>query len=396
MMMNMKKTMLRVLALLVIAAFVVAFSSVAGSATGLGVTESYRLHPDEPQSGFSDDGFRYVKYKNYVEIEGINGERTIVFPAVIDGLPVKTVDTRMAYLGDCFPERLVFEEGIEAIGNVLLHKVTALKEVVFPNTLKVIGGVGDHAAFYLAASLEEVIVPYSVSLICEGAFHPNTLLKVYKGSYAHRWAIANGHRFEVITHTPAGGDVNGDGVCDSTDARLVLQYTVEKTALDEGQIVSADVDKDGEVNSTDARLVLQHVVDKAAVAAITAPKSFDTPLIAPQTVRSVNGEIVVRFGSGVWPYEEMGYLPHVPGNTNYGLVRKYGPVSDPEGAVQWLNEQVANDYRAKGCEGGDIDYIPVLEIQTEESIIRCTNYLIYYSLACEITTDGTLTQKIMA
>ncbi len=104
----------------------------------------------------------------------------------------------------------------------------------------------------------------------------------------------------------------------------------------------------------------------------------------------------MRFGSDVWPYEEMGYLPHVSGNTNYGLVRKYGPISDPEGAVQWLNEQVANDNRAKGSEGGNIDYIPVLEIQTEQSIVRCTNCLDYYGLAYEITTDGMLTERILA
>ena len=62
--------------------------------------------------------------------------------------------------------------------------------------------------------------------------------------------------------TPIPGDVDGNRQTTSTDARLVLQYTVEKvdeTALD---LTVADVDGDGKITTTDARLILQKSVGK--------------------------------------------------------------------------------------------------------------------------------------
>jgi len=60
----------------------------------------------------------------------------------------------------------------------------------------------------------------------------------------------------------AAGDVNGDGVIDSTDARLVLQYAVGKIDAAALNTAAADVNGDNKVDSTDARLILQHAVGK--------------------------------------------------------------------------------------------------------------------------------------
>ncbi len=57
------------------------------------------------------------------------------------------------------------------------------------------------------------------------------------------------------------GDVNGNGTIDSTDARLVLQYTVGKVSALEVS-AAADVDGNGSIDSTDARLILQYTVRK--------------------------------------------------------------------------------------------------------------------------------------
>ncbi|MBE6758314.1 MAG: hypothetical protein E7552_07215 [Ruminococcaceae bacterium] len=57
------------------------------------------------------------------------------------------------------------------------------------------------------------------------------------------------------------GDVDGSGRVDSTDARLVLQYAVEKVAT-LPSLGAADVDGSGTVDSTDARLILQYAVQK--------------------------------------------------------------------------------------------------------------------------------------
>ncbi len=58
------------------------------------------------------------------------------------------------------------------------------------------------------------------------------------------------------------GDINGDGVVNTTDARLALQYAVEKITLTGSQLGLGDVDGDGIVNTTDARLILQYAVEK--------------------------------------------------------------------------------------------------------------------------------------
>lgn len=70
----------------------------------------------------------------------------------------------------------------------------------------------------------------------------------------------------VPTEPPAPpvvpGDVNEDGVVNTTDARLVLQTAVGKAELTERAAKAADVNGDGVVNTTDARLILQLAVGK--------------------------------------------------------------------------------------------------------------------------------------
>ena len=56
------------------------------------------------------------------------------------------------------------------------------------------------------------------------------------------------------------GDVNGDGSVNSSDARLILQYTVELAVFSDRMLAAADVNGDSGVNSTDARIVLQQAV----------------------------------------------------------------------------------------------------------------------------------------
>jgi len=65
-----------------------------------------------------------------------------------------------------------------------------------------------------------------------------------------------------LEFVPELGDVNGDALIDSTDARLVLQFAVRKIDPAEVDLEMADVDGNGAVNSTDARLILQYAVRK--------------------------------------------------------------------------------------------------------------------------------------
>lgn len=58
------------------------------------------------------------------------------------------------------------------------------------------------------------------------------------------------------------GDLNGDGIANSTDALIILQHTVGKITIDEKLIPFADVNDDNFVNSTDALKILQFTVGK--------------------------------------------------------------------------------------------------------------------------------------
>ncbi len=55
----------------------------------------------------------------------------------------------------------------------------------------------------------------------------------------------------------SGGDVDGDGSINSTDARLVLRYCVGAVTLNDAQVSSADINKDGTVSSADAVYMLK-------------------------------------------------------------------------------------------------------------------------------------------
>ena len=54
------------------------------------------------------------------------------------------------------------------------------------------------------------------------------------------------------------GDVNGSGIVDSTDARMVLQHEVGLFTLTPSEKTAADVNGDTNIDSTDARMILQY------------------------------------------------------------------------------------------------------------------------------------------
>lgn len=58
------------------------------------------------------------------------------------------------------------------------------------------------------------------------------------------------------------GDVNSDGAVNTTDARLVLQYAVNKIGEEDLDLSVADVNESATVDTTDARLILQKAVGK--------------------------------------------------------------------------------------------------------------------------------------
>ena len=53
------------------------------------------------------------------------------------------------------------------------------------------------------------------------------------------------------------GDINNDGVIDTTDSQLVMKYALGSATPSVLQREAADVNMDGQVDTTDARLILQ-------------------------------------------------------------------------------------------------------------------------------------------
>ncbi len=117
-------------------------------------------------------------------------------------------------------------------------------------------------AFGSGGELRELVIPESVTELDDEALilAEELTIRCTPGSVAHAYAVKEGIPFVLLIEMP--GDVDSNGAVDTTDARLTLQYAVEKCALDEKQFATADVNGDGVVNTTDARLILQYAVEK--------------------------------------------------------------------------------------------------------------------------------------
>ncbi|MBQ6945778.1 MAG: hypothetical protein IJN43_15880 [Ruminococcus sp.] len=104
---------------------------------------------------------------------------------------------------------------------------------------------------------------------------PDTAITIegYKGTAAEVFAAEQNYTFIALDETadiPAKshekGDINGDGVVDSSDASAVLaEYSTIQTGgastLSDEQIKSADVNEDNVVDSSDASEILRYYAD---------------------------------------------------------------------------------------------------------------------------------------
>ena len=137
-----------------------------------------------------------------------------------------------------------------------------------------------------------------------------------------RFAAYHGLSFEAIPRDPSRGDVNADGCCNSTDARLLLQYATKKLPLPAELLPFADVDEDGAVTSTDARLVLQHAVEQIALDKVSVPiRTAEQPYIHPRATAVVK----LWYTETDSPYKE-------------------GAVENPAALVAAANRLIANSF----------------------------------------------------
>lgn len=343
----------------------------------------------------SDDGYYYhivsSDQETYVVIDAyahVDSVQEIVVPAMIEGVPVRHV----AALGyGTTVERVVIPEGVYAISSA--YAGPNVKEILFPSTLKIIGGSLCCTQFGFASipALKELTIPPSVGLIMKEPFPEDLVLRVEAGSYAHRWAKANGQPFEIIQHDPSIGDYDADGLTTSTDARLLLQQVAGKVDFTDEQFAVADVDGDGKVTTTDARLTLQYAVGKEAVDTLTCPLTFNIPFIPREKVLGVTGSIIETC-----PPEEDTVLDDgmFPG---YNYSREYGPVKNPLKMVDYLNERIGKEYKSRYLEqykvptsGASVN----VKIEGEDSFYMNKGRIDYYGITISLSLDEQFSEII--
>lgn len=248
---------------------------------------------DEPSPSIEYD--RYGDFLFTVEAESTDhpyaviygytgGAEELTVPSEIGGIPVRIILSLEG--GEC-PERLVipasvrvvrrlFDEAdifrlreIDMTGSRALFCVLALKGC---RDLSVRVPMGDLVA------ADSLSIPEGVRILVER----NSRL----GKMEYNAIRRNGDLAGVeIIPTFSPGDLDSDGLCTTTDARLILQLALSDAAV----IDEADVDKDGYVTTTDARLTLQYAVGKEDNVGISLPNNEDgLPFFMPGEVFGVD------------------------------------------------------------------------------------------------------------
>ncbi len=109
------------------------------------------------------------------------------------------------------------------------------------------------------ASLQELTIPASVTVIEHDVYHSENLKKIYgvEGSYAQTYAEENFITFEAISETV--GDINRDNAVTIADAILLSRLIAEDTTLDLAAVDwnTIDCNADGIVDLSDAVWILQ-------------------------------------------------------------------------------------------------------------------------------------------
>lgn len=172
-------------------------------------------------------------------------------------------------------------EGVVSLGEWAFYENENITSLTLPESLYETGLY----SLYNCTGLNEITIlnPYFeiensyLSNYCDwnGETHEEILdysgiIRGYDHSSAELFAITNGYTFESLGESPMTdillGDVNGDGMIDSTDASDVLaEYSRIQTGagatFTSAQVIAADVNMDGSIDSSDASKILAYYSD---------------------------------------------------------------------------------------------------------------------------------------
>lgn len=150
--------------------------------------------------------FEYVDYEGGIAITGYNGAGGVVtIPAEIDGKKVVAID-QLRDRNDI--TKIILPEGLTEICSEAFVRMSNLKEVVLPGTLKKIG----YEAFAFSGIIS-ITIPESVIEIESGAFNGSQLksLHIPKNAQLYGSIIAYCKAIKNITADPANPYYAADG-----------------------------------------------------------------------------------------------------------------------------------------------------------------------------------------
>lgn len=146
-------------------------------------------------------------------------------------------------LGD-YIQYTVDAANVLGLVNAMLVENTVFVDAPDVETLKEAGG--DDLTYDMLAFVWEVLITEGADFATSEAGHAYITEQILNALNV------------VDNRTGLLGDANSDGVVDSTDAMLVLQYDALIIGKEALNLVVCDVDGDGDVDSTDAMYILQY------------------------------------------------------------------------------------------------------------------------------------------
>lgn len=213
--------------------------------------------------------FYFRKYEDHVALLRFSLEEPVAeIPAEFEGLPVTVIF-------DAFAEhenvtKVTIPKSVKTLGLSAFRSCTKLTEITIPENVETIGD----AAFRNCQSLSEITIlnPYceiydSAITISNGydagdvPFY-NGVIRGFENSTAQAYAEKYGYKFESLgKFIVTLGDVDRDGMVDSSDASLVLadyalSQTGGKSSFSSIQKTAADINLDGTIDSSDATVIL--------------------------------------------------------------------------------------------------------------------------------------------
>lgn len=213
------------------------------------------------ESAISND-YRYTLIedgKAVCLLEYLGTETDILVPAEIEGKPVKMLDD--TFMRNAAVVSITIPENVEVLMRAFFG-CTSLQTVQLPETLfAILGGT-----FRGCTSLTDITLPDSVYILDRISLREFDASDCSITIHAHPYAPARhlaalyGAPFVPILYDTTSGDLNGDGIINTTDARLALQSSVGKISLSTEQLASMDVNQDQKTDTTDARFILQYAV----------------------------------------------------------------------------------------------------------------------------------------